>query len=96
MFSGKGRHVLYLLIALAMLVFAVPRLELQAPWNWTSVFGFVWILFALVIIAAHVDALLMNDVKRKELARVKRAKALLWERRLLQKAISKRTRGTDG
>jgi len=92
MLAGKGRHVLYLLIALAMLVYAVPRLELSAPWSLMSVFGLVWILFALIIVTAHVNALVMNDEKRRELARLKKAKALLWEQKLLQKT-SRRARG---
>ncbi|OMF35908.1 hypothetical protein BK133_09440 [Paenibacillus sp. FSL H8-0548] len=94
MLSGKIRQVLYLLIALAMLVYALPRLELDAPWSLMSVFGLVWMVFALVIIAAHVNALLMSDEKRKELARIKKAKARLWERKLLQKETnSRRARG---
>jgi hypothetical protein len=92
MFAGKGRHVLYLLIALAMLVYALPRLELSAPWSLMSVFGLVWILFALVIVTAHVNALVMNDEKRRELARIKKAKALLWEQKLLQK-VTRKARG---
>lgn len=90
MLSGKVRHVLYLLIAIAMLVYAFPRLELSAPWSLMSVFGLVWIVFASIIIISHVNALVMNDEKRKELARIKRAKALLWEQKLLQKATSSR------
>jgi len=94
MLAGKGRHVLYLLIALAMLVYAFPRLELNAPWSLMSVFGLVWILFSLIIITSHVNALLMNDERRKELARIKRAKALLWEQKLVKKATTaRRARG---
>lgn len=94
MLAGKGRHVLYLLIALAMLVYAIPRLELNAPWSLMSVFGLVWILFSLIIITSHVNALVMNDDRRKELARIKRAKALLWEQKLVQKATTaRRARG---
>lgn len=95
MLTGKARHLLYLLIALAMLVYALPRLELAMPWSRMSVFGLVWTLFALIIVTAHVNALLfMNNEKRKELARIKKAKALLWERKLLQKATaSRRARG---
>jgi hypothetical protein len=94
MLAGKVRHVIYLLIALAMLVYALPRLELSAPWSLMSVFGLVWIGFSLVIITAHVNALVMNEEKRKELARIKRAKALLWEQKLLQKAtLSRKARG---
>ncbi|CAM4115900.1 hypothetical protein L1N85_02870 [Paenibacillus alkaliterrae] len=93
MLSGKGRHVLYLLIALAMLVYGLPRIELNALWDGTSLFGLVWTLFAFIIVAAHVNALLMKEEKRKELARIKRAKALLWERKLVEKAMAKRARG---
>ncbi|CAM4186421.1 hypothetical protein FHS16_000130 [Paenibacillus endophyticus] len=94
MFSGKGRHVLYLLIALAMLVYAFPRLELSAPWSLLSVFGLVWLVFASLIIIANINALLMGEEKRKELARIKKAKALLWEQKLIQKAsASRRARG---
>ncbi|MDQ8739194.1 hypothetical protein [Paenibacillus sp. LHD-38] len=94
MFSGKGRHVLYLLIALAMLVYAFPRLELSAPWSLMSVFGLVWLAFASLIVIANVNALVMSEEKRRELARIKKAKAQFWEQKLLQKAsASKRARG---
>ncbi|MCA0755344.1 hypothetical protein KP806_09800 [Paenibacillus sp. N4] len=94
MFSGKGRHVLYLLIALAMLAYGLPRLELNATWDATSVFGLVWTLLAFVIVTAHVNALLMKEEKRKELARIKRAKAMYWERRLTEKtAVKRKVRG---
>jgi len=94
MLAGKGRHVLYLLIALAMLVYAFPRLELNAPWSLMSVFGLVWILFSLIIITSHVNALFMNDERRKELARIKRAKAVLWEQKLTSKVTAtRRARG---
>lgn len=94
MLGGRVRHVVYLLIALAMLVYALPRLELDAPWSLMSVFGLVWIGFALVIVTAHVNALVMNEEKRKELARIKKAKALLWEQKLLQKGtLSRKARG---
>ncbi|MBD2872913.1 hypothetical protein [Paenibacillus arenilitoris] len=93
MLAGKGRHVIYLLIAAAMLVYAAPRLALGAPWDWTSAFGIVWVLFALVVIAAHANALLMSDEKRKELARIKRARAQLLQRKLERKAPARRARG---
>lgn len=94
MFSGKGRHVLYLLIAIAMLVYALPRLELSAPWSLMSVFGLVWLAFASLIVIANVNVLIMSEEKRRELARIKKAKAQLWEQKLLQKAsASKRARG---
>lgn len=94
MLSGKGRPILYLLIALSMLFYALPRLELNAPWDWSSAFGMVWIGFALVIIAAHVNVLLMTEEKRKKLARIKQEKAQLWERKFVQKVFEgKKSRG---
>lgn len=95
MFSGKGRHLLYLLFALAMVIYALPRLELSGPLTLASAFGLVWLGLALVVSMAHVNALfLMDEEKRKELERIKRAKAMLWERKLLQKATaSRRVRG---
>lgn len=91
MFSGKGRHLLYLIIALSMLVYAWPYLELGGPWNAARVFGLIWTLFALLIVIANANALLLvSEEKRKELARIKRAKAMLWERRLLQKTTGTR------
>ncbi|NIK76051.1 hypothetical protein FHS15_001158 [Paenibacillus castaneae] len=94
MLTGKGRSILYLLIALAMLIYALPRLDLNAPWDWSSVFGMLWLGFALVIIAAHVNVILLTEERRKELARIKRAKANLWERRLVERAsATKKVRG---
>jgi uncharacterized membrane protein len=94
MLRGKRRHVLYLLIALGMLGYGLPRLELGTTWELTNVFALVWTLFAFVIVAAHVNALMLPEEKRKDLARVKRAKTLLRERRLAEKAVARsRMRG---
>ncbi|WP_253944614.1 hypothetical protein [Paenibacillus sp. NEAU-GSW1] len=71
-----------------MLVYAVPKLELGGPWNVANVFGLVWTVFALVVIAAHFNALLlMSEEKRKEIERIRRQKKRMWERRL-EKSVS--------
>lgn len=94
MTKSKGRHVLYLLIALAMLVYGLPKLQFSAPWDWTSVFGMIWIGFALVVIAAHLNVLLLiNEEKRRELDRIKRAKNRAWEQRLEKVISGRRARG---
>lgn len=94
MFSGRARHLAYLLLALAMLVFALPRLELGEPLGLASAFSYVWIALALVIAAAHLnELLLMDDEKRKELARIKQAKYAMLERKLMQqKSVAKNSR----
>ncbi|WP_336784575.1 hypothetical protein [Paenibacillus sp. MMO-177] len=82
---GKARHMIYLAVALAMLFYGVPKLDLTGPWNAVTIFGVVWTLFALLVIAAHLNALLwMNEQKKKELDRIKRVKRNAWERRLQQ------------
>ncbi|SFE22520.1 hypothetical protein SAMN05216378_2793 [Paenibacillus catalpae] len=87
--KGKAKHVIYLVVALAMLFIGVSRLELNGPWNAVTIFGVVWTLFALVVIAAHLNALLwMNEQKKKELDRIKQMKRNTWERRL-QKAVNR-------
>lgn len=87
--SGKGRHFIYLLIAVAMLIYALPQLEIGAPWNLMSVFGLIWVGFTLLVITANVNILFfVSEEQRKELARIKRSKALLWERKLQQKAAA--------
>jgi hypothetical protein len=94
MFSGRARHVLYLLLALAMLVYALPRLELGDPLSVSSVFGYIWVALALLVVTANVnELLLMDEEKRKELARIKRAKYVLMERKMMQrKSVAKQSR----
>ncbi|GLX69602.1 hypothetical protein [Paenibacillus glycanilyticus] len=95
--KGKARHIIYLTAALAMLFYGVPKLELNGPWNAVTIFGVVWTLFALVVIAAHLNALLwMNEQKKKQLERIKQAKRNNWERRLQQvvnRSSNRRARG---
>ncbi|MCM3630021.1 hypothetical protein M3194_22055 [Paenibacillus glycanilyticus] len=89
--KGKAKHIIYLTVALAMLFFGVSKLELNGPWNAVTIFGVVWTLFALIVIAAHLNALLwMNEQKKKELARIKQMKRNTWERRL-QQAVDRRS-----
>lgn len=83
--KGKAKHAIYLTIAVAMLFIGVSRLDLNGPWNAVTIFGVVWTLFALIVIAAHLNALLwMNEQKKKELERIKQVKRNTWERRLQQ------------
>ncbi|MCR2802552.1 hypothetical protein [Paenibacillus soyae] len=86
----KGRHLLYLIAALAMLFYALARLEQGGTGEGFRVFWYAWLGFAAVIIAANVNMLLfVNEEKRRELARIKKAKALQWERSL-ERTFAKR------
>ncbi|MGG4141638.1 hypothetical protein ABEW34_00780 [Paenibacillus algorifonticola] len=91
--KGRSRHVLYLLAAVAMLVYGVPRLDLGAPWSGTSLFSIVWLVFSLVIVAAQIDALMQGEARRQQMQRIKRAKSRALERKLQQVVARRRARG---
>ncbi|WP_284646850.1 hypothetical protein [Paenibacillus silviterrae] len=55
----KGiRNLVYMGLTLGMVIFAVPRLSLSDGLAPESVFGFVWLAMALLIVAAHLHELL--------------------------------------
>ncbi|AET59972.1 MULTISPECIES: hypothetical protein [Paenibacillus] len=76
----KWKHGLYTLIALAMVLTALPRISLTGGLNWVNGFGIVWVLFALLVIGANLHFLLgVDEEKRKTLERVRRAKMKQWQ-----------------
>lgn len=72
----KGwKNIVYMAVALGMLVYAVPRLNIGQGITLPTVVGSAWICFALLIIAAHLHEILgVEEEQRKELGRVKRMK----------------------
>lgn len=67
------KHILYLCVALGMLVYAAPQLSVGQGFNGASLFGVVWICFALLVIAAQLHELLgVDGEKRERLRQVKR------------------------
>lgn len=90
--KGKGRHFFYLIAALGMLFYALARLEQGGTGEGFRLFWYAWLGFAAVIIAANVNMLLfVSEEKRRELARIKRAKAQQWESSL-ERRFAKRER----
>lgn len=84
---NKTKNVVYLCIAVAMLIFAVPHLTVGLGVTMPTVFSVVWIGFALLSIAANLHFILSVDEEtRNELRRIKRAKAVQLERLLLGRA----------
>ena len=78
------KRLVFLAIALGMLLYAVPRLEVGADWTAQSVFAAVWIGFALLFVAAQLHFILGVDQEmRQELQRVKQEK-----RRQLERAFA--------
>lgn len=67
------KNWLYMCAALGMLLYAVPRLSMGGGLTAESVFGVVWIGFALLVIAAHFHKLLGVDAETADrLRQVKR------------------------
>jgi hypothetical protein len=73
----KGmKSVMYMGLALGMLFYAVPRLDIRSGLTLPTVFGVVWIVFALMIVAAHLHELIgVDEQKKREITKVKRMKS---------------------
>ncbi|MCT2197478.1 hypothetical protein M3G15_20400 [Paenibacillus sp. p3-SID1389] len=77
---SKWKHAVYLILALAMLVYALPMISFEPGAGWVSVFGAVWAGFAFLVIGAHLHFLLgVNEEKQRELDRIRREKYREWE-----------------
>jgi len=55
------KSMVYLIFALGMLLYALPRLEVGEGLSTAAVFGVAWILMALLIISAHLRIVLRVD-----------------------------------
>ncbi|MCM3747986.1 hypothetical protein M3223_11550 [Paenibacillus pasadenensis] len=70
---GKWKHGLYLLAALGMLAYALPRLELSSAWTAATVFGVLWSALALLVIAANLRVLLTDrERERRRISAIRR------------------------
>lgn len=85
----KGlKNVVYMSVALGMIVYAVPRIDMSGTATLQTVFSIVWIAFSLMIVAAHLHELLgVDEEKRKELDKIKRMKR--WQMEQLVKGKRK-------
>lgn len=83
----NGKNLVYLCGALGMLLYAVPRIAMGGGFTAQTVFGVVWICFALLIIAGHVHELLGVDAETRERVRqVKRLKQYGMQQKLLPRS----------
>ncbi len=79
----KLPNAIYLILALAMVLIAIPRLELGAGGTLSTVFGLIWIGFALLVIAANLYTLLgVDEETRQQLDRIRLAKRRMWQLKL--------------
>ncbi|WMT39566.1 hypothetical protein RE628_19445 [Paenibacillus sp. D2_2] len=78
--KSKWKHAVYLILALAMLVYAIPLIKFQPGRDLVSWFGIVWAAFALLVIGAHLHFLLgVNEEKQRTLDAARRAKLSEWQ-----------------
>ncbi|WP_334073939.1 hypothetical protein [Paenibacillus sp. A14] len=78
--KSKIKHVVYLILALAMLVYALPMISFKPGAGWVSIFGAVWAAFAFLVIGAHLHFILgVNEEKQRALDAVRRAKLREWQ-----------------
>ena len=88
------KNVIYMSVAMGMLIYAAPRLEVGQGATLPTIFGIVWIAFALLIVAAHLHRILgVDEETRQELARVRkhsRWQREQWVRGILHSANGKK------
>lgn len=73
------KRLLYMGTALAMLAYAVPRMNMSGEEALATGFGAVWIAFALIVVASHLYAILRVDEeteRRLEKVRMHRRRQL--------------------
>ncbi|MDQ0191810.1 hypothetical protein [Paenibacillus wynnii] len=77
---NKFKHFVYLLLALAMLLYALPKLSLGVESGFVFGFGIAWCSFAFLVIAAHLHFILgVDEEKTKRLEAVRKAKLDRWQ-----------------
>ncbi|MFC7681003.1 hypothetical protein [Paenibacillus sp. GCM10028914] len=78
--KSKLKHLTYLLIALGMLVYALPSISFAGGFSWASLFGAVWAGFALLIIGSHLHILIgVDEAKQKALDEIRKEKLNQWQ-----------------
>ncbi|WP_230873631.1 hypothetical protein [Paenibacillus woosongensis] len=82
----KWKHAIYLILALGMLVYALPLISFGPGAGWISIFGIAWAAFAFMVVGAHLHFLLgVNEEKQRSLEAVRRAKLREWQNKLQKK-----------
>jgi len=81
----KGlKYLVNLGLALGMLLYAVPRLQIGGGFSAETMFGAVWICFAILIIAANLHEILgVEEETRERLRQVKRMRRYQTEQKIM-------------
>ncbi|WP_442950411.1 hypothetical protein [Paenibacillus sp. DMB20] len=71
---------MYLIVALGMLVYALPSISFAGGFSWAALFGAVWAGFALLVIASHLHILIgVDEAKQKALDEIRKEKIKQWQ-----------------
>lgn len=85
------KSVMYLGIALGMLLFAWPKLNVLLSWSQGSLFVIAWLGLALLIIASQLHFLLIASEKQEaKIQRLRRYRRLQWQQKISQ-SMERRT-----
>lgn len=72
---GKWKNILFIALTFAMLLYAIPQLSFDETWTASTIFSLLWILFSLVVIAAHLHQLLgVDEAEQERLDAIKRVR----------------------
>ncbi|MFT9486390.1 MAG: hypothetical protein ACH0QD_03335 [Tepidibacillus sp.] len=79
------KTIIYLILTLAVIFYAIPRVPLFDSSSLAKAFSIVWFFFALLILGAHLDHLLgLDEEKRIRLAHLEKVRLWRKEQHLLQ------------
>lgn len=81
----RSKYGIALVVALALLLVAVPRLPVELEADADSIFALSWLVFALLVIAANWRMVLRLDEDRERRSE--------WERRLRWLEAQRKQRG---
>lgn len=87
------QHKLYLVAALGMLLYTIPRMEMGQGWTLSTIFWLSWIAFCVLIIAAQLYQIFgINEEKRRAYQQIKSMRRQQMEQMILgrKKVIGKR------
>ena len=79
------KSIIYFIIALATTFYAIPRIPLIGNHTVEILYSVSWLAFALLILGAHVDRLLiLDETKKKRLEQLKKLNRRKREQQILQ------------
>jgi hypothetical protein len=61
------KHVIHMSLALGMLFYSLPQLEIHSELTLSTIFAVVWISMALLVIAAHLHEILGVEEEQRGL-----------------------------